>query len=124
MAIFTVTESGFPLDPGSHSARFAGLKEYTRDEPSKFGGSNQYFKLHFTPTAAEQAGLDVFVATSTVFSTKSKLFQFAKQMNGGSLKAGDQFDVETLIGKPFLLTVGPKSDGDGNTILGISPVPV
>ena len=79
---------------------------------------------HALPTIhACQAGKDVYVVCSKLFSTKCKLFGFAKQMNGGALTAGDDFDFDQFIGKKFLLTVGPKPKGEGNPIVAVTPMP-
>lgn len=120
MPILTVTESGFPLPIGQFPAKCLGLKD--QDNPEAIEKYGPGYKLCFDPSG-EHAGKDVYVTTSTKFSTKSKLFQFAKQMNGGSLKAGDEFDFDDQVGKMFLLNVGPKPEGEGNTIISVSPMP-
>jgi hypothetical protein len=116
---FVVSESGFPLPVGQFHARFMGLVEQDNKEAiAKFGPG---YKLTFDPVG-EHTGKDVYISTSTKFSTKSKLYGFASQMSGGALSPGEEFDFADYVHKSFLLTVGPKPEGEGNTIIIVSPL--
>lgn len=62
---------------------------------------------------------DVFGATSTAFTTKSKLFEWASTVLDRTLTVGEPLDTDTLIGRRCRIVVDVKKGDDGkdkNTI--------
>src|SRR3712207_654458 len=106
-----------PMDIGSYEAVFT---RYEEDE-MEFG---PVYKLFFKITNDEEhEGKELSRLVSQKFNPKSNLFQTVQGLLGRPIRAGEEIDLDELIGRPCVLNVGHnvKERGTFETIDGVNP---
>lgn len=96
------------LDEGVYRAKLAGLEE---DE----GEYGPFVKWYFQILEEDYEGQSVRGQSSIPksFNSATKMWQWAQGLLGRAIQAGENIDLEALVGKECMITIGHKETDRG-----------
>jgi hypothetical protein len=106
MPVYTAVDYE-PLEPGLYVGRLAEIRE----AKSEHGA---YYRWIFEIQDEGYEGRQIHANVSTNFGPSSKARRWVESMIGRTLRNGEQFDTDSLIGKDFHVTI-VNVEKDGRT---------
>ena len=134
MAVLTATNQGggVPLEAGRYSARITGIEPWEQRPDSKFKKTEpeERLTLRVRGETRDDGGPLEIHAWITLYPNPGKRSQVYKLWSaiffaGKELPEGEPIDTDQLLNCNVDILVGPKKEGEGNTITGfLPPTPV
>ena len=104
MALFTA-EDYEPLPPGLYVGELSDIE-------SRESANGEYRRWGWDVVEGPYAGRQVYANTSTNFGPQAKARQWVENILGRELKAGEQINIEDLVGgRHHLMIENVKRDG-------------
>ena len=121
--LLTVTEEKdkFNVPTGNYVAKLLGFKEMPAS--TMFPDSGPSWVWEFEIVQGEHAGKIASRFTPQKATTNNNLGKMLSEMHGRKLTANDKFDLNMLIGKEYLITVGWNKAGTKTRVIMCSQVP-
>jgi hypothetical protein len=114
--LLKVGSGGVPI--GNYTATFIGIKEQAANEKGYGPGVRWEFKI----TAGPQAGQVVSRITGPSPTPKNGAGKMLAGILGRALKEGEEVDLQTYIGRPYMVVVAAGQQG-GTRVEAIVPMP-
>lgn len=115
---FKCTGGGGGVPPGAYTTE---LKSFETKEATYDGRTTQRLISRFEVKAGKHQGEAVFAFCGTFLSPKTKLFKFASAMLGRQLQPGEVVNLESFIGKDFLVIVEKSPKSESTQVVSILP---
>jgi hypothetical protein len=95
-----------PVPPGLHTAKLENIEEATSQHGT-------YFRWCFViEEEVEQEGRKVYANVSDKFGPQSKARRWCEQMIGRTIRKGEQFDTDALLGCSYHIMVSNTSEDE------------
>jgi hypothetical protein len=117
MNLMTVSSGGVPA--GSYTGSFAGIETQPEDKERGYAAGVRW---KFTVNTGPYAGQSVSRITGATPSPKNSCGKILAGLVGRPLKEGEQIDVNTFVGKPYMLVVA-AGQGGGTRVEAVVPMP-
>jgi len=116
----TDTADKFSVPIGTYHARLLGNKEMPPS--TKYPDSKPSFAWEFEIIEGEHAGKVSSRFTPQNVSTGNSLGKFMRELLARNIVNNEEIDTARLIGKNYLITVGPSADGLKTRCIMVAPV--